>query len=188
MTLNHKVYKKIMVRETKLRYSSRLFLRSLVGGVFFLLGMLGVVSCFAIVNAFIPIENNPDSETYKLIFLGIFLVLTLWVVFPLKKLFDKLFCKSVSLADSESDTFALQIDNECFYYQKSDIQRVRVFHKHGKAALFNQCTLSIKMSDRVFRFASDEHRHDLDEMYNCLDQWKRESKQRALYKKETQLT
>lgn len=188
MTLNHKVYEKIMVRDKKLRYSGRPFIRSLVGGSFFLLGILGMVSCFAIVNAFIPIENNPDSEAHKLIFLGIFLALTLLIVFPLKKLFDKLFCKSVSLIDSESDTFAIQIDNACFYYQKSDIQRVRVFRKHGKAALFNQCTLSIKMSDSVFRFASDEHRHDLDEMYNCLDQWKREAEEKAPYKKDTRLT
>lgn len=172
---NHS-YKKMVIENRKLRYSSTPFLRIAVGTLFLIVGVTGTAICFAIVNAIFPIENNSTNNLHMVLFLGISVPMVIFLVAnPLKKLFNKLFCKKVSLIDSDKETFTLKIEENQFTYRKNEIEKVRILRKSGKAAVVNQCTLSLKMPDRVFRFASDEKRSDLDELYEQLNEWKEKS-------------
>ncbi|MGL4694595.1 hypothetical protein [Enterococcus larvae] len=169
----------------KLRYSKIPFLKTVVGTIFNIVGILAFLLFLGGgLWGLLQFTDNP-SKIITIPFLLIIIVLSvIFIATPLEKIYDKIFCKNVTLIDSTDGTFELKIANERCVYQKSEIENVRMDYRKDKNKRITSRALIITMQDRVFHFSSSGKRDRMDDMYRHLEIWKRQTDKIAEYKAE----
>lgn len=169
----------------KLRYSKIPFLKTIIGTIFNIVGILAFLLFLGGgLWGLLQFTDNP-SKIITIPFLLIIIVLSvIFIATPLEKIYDKIFCKNVTLIDSTDGTFELKIANERCVYQKSEIENVRMDYRKDKNKRITSRALIITMQDRVFHFSSSGKRDRMDDMYRHLEIWKRQTDKIAEYKAE----
>lgn len=160
-----------------MRYSKVPLVKTIVGIFFNIVGIIGFL-CFMGGGMWLLFSfmEEPGKIISTLALLALLILYIVIVVTPLEKLFDKIFCRKVTLLDSGKDRFELTINKECYNYRKAEIQHTEMKierDKHGRVA----CRILIlEMPDRRFHFSFNDQHDKLGDMYECLDSWRRDPK------------
>lgn len=160
-----------------MRYSRVPLVKIIVGVFFNIVGIIGFL-CFMGGGMWLLFSfmEEPGKIISTLALLALLIIYVVIVVTPLEKLFDKIFCRTVTLLDSGQDRFELTINKECCSYRKAEIQHTEMKIERDKHGRVTCRILILEMPDRRFHFSSNDQHDKLGDMYECLDSWRRDPK------------
>lgn len=145
-----------IVNRVTLRYSPVIGLPTIVGFILLSLGVFLAIILEIIVSAIFKIPSRNLTETQFLIFIITYLFSAVSVSFCLKKLYNHLFNKEVSLME-DNGTFILKIGKRQMTFKKNEIRHVRVFRNFGTSRFIAEGHMIIKLKNETIRLATDNY-------------------------------
>lgn len=165
-----RVRKKI-VTEKKMEFYKVVFMRRVVGVVFFLVALVVSVCLIQMVWRVLDFQAVilTSSEALPIwgIAIGIFISVNLLAV----TLFRNVFKRNVSLIDRDDEEFELILGTEQYIYRKKDIEHVQVSYVMDMFNKIRRSDLSLKMKDGDFHFSLRGESDELYTMHKYFNSW-----------------